>query len=89
VASIADGRPELLLGTVIDITAQKKARTRPCDSKDAKSVGTVPESEGARMADLSQKASDSAAVSAKPFSQVTFQKMIKQRSGSAFLRWNK
>jgi PAS domain S-box-containing protein len=55
VASIADGRPELLLGTVIDITAQKKARTRPCDSKDAKSVGTVPESEGARMADLSQK----------------------------------
>ena len=55
VVSTADGRPELLLGTAIDITAQKKAQTRPYDGKDAKPVSSVPESEGARMADLSQK----------------------------------
>ncbi len=55
VASFADGLPELLQGTFIDITAQKKAQARLQDVKNGESSATMPEGESARMADLSQR----------------------------------
>jgi PAS domain S-box-containing protein len=55
VASFADGVPELLQGTAIDITAQKKAQARLRDTKGGQSSATMPEGESARMADVSQR----------------------------------
>src|SRR5882762_2754832 len=45
VASSADGVPELLQGTFIDITAQKKTQARLRDVKNGKSSATMPEGE--------------------------------------------
>ncbi len=55
VASFTDGIPELLQGTAIDITAQKKAQARLRDIKGGQSSARMPEGESARMADLSQR----------------------------------
>ena len=55
VASFKEGRPDLLLGTVIDITAQKKARAKLQEIKDAESAARAPENDGASTADLSHK----------------------------------
>jgi PAS domain S-box-containing protein len=55
VASFVDGLPELLQGTFIDITAQKKAQARLRDIKAGQSSGTLPEGESAQVADLSQR----------------------------------
>ena len=54
VASFVNGVPELLQGTLIDITAQKKAQARPRD-QGGQSSTTMPEGQSARMADLSQR----------------------------------
>ena len=54
VASYVDGVPELLQGTFIDITAQKKAEARLRDVMGGQSSGTTPETESARIADSSQ-----------------------------------
>jgi len=55
VASFADGLPELLQGTVIDITPQEEAqaRLREIIASDSTAGGT--EGAGGRMADLSQR----------------------------------
>jgi PAS domain S-box-containing protein len=55
VASFVDGLPELLQGTLIDITAQKKAQARLRDIKGGQSSGTMTEGKSARIADLSQR----------------------------------
>ncbi len=55
VASFANGIPELLQGTAIDITAQKKAQARLRDTKGEQASARMPEGESARMADLSQR----------------------------------
>lgn len=55
VVSFAEGRPELLQVTVIDITEQKKAQARLRDIKGAEAAARMAEGEGARMADLSQR----------------------------------
>jgi|SRR5712671_1492092 len=55
VATFADGIPELLQGTVIDITAQKKAQARLRDTKGRQSSTTMPEGESTRATDLSQR----------------------------------
>ena len=55
VASFADGVPELLQGTVVDITAQKKAQARLGDIRGGQSSATMPEGESARMADVPQR----------------------------------
>jgi PAS domain S-box-containing protein len=55
VASFVNGLPELLQGTFIDITAQKKAQARLRDITGGQSSGTMPEGESARVADLSQR----------------------------------
>jgi hypothetical protein len=55
VVSLAYGHPELLQGTVIDITAQKKAQAFLGGIKDAISPVCRPERENAEMADLSQR----------------------------------
>jgi PAS domain S-box-containing protein len=55
VASTAEGQPELLLGTMIDITLQKEAQGRLHDIKEAEAAAAAPESQSARMADLSQR----------------------------------
>ena len=53
VASYLDGVPELLQGTFIDITAQKKAEARLRDITGGQSSG-APEGESARISDSSQ-----------------------------------
>lgn len=50
-----EGRPALLQGTVIDITALKKAQTRLRDIKRAQSSAMIPKGEGARTSDLSKR----------------------------------
>lgn len=55
VISYVEGRPALLQGTVIDITALKKAQTRLRDIKRAQSSATIPKGESARMSDLSKR----------------------------------
>jgi PAS domain S-box-containing protein len=55
VASYVDGVPELLQGTFIDITAQKKAQARLRDITGGQSSGATPEPESARISDLSQR----------------------------------
>jgi hypothetical protein len=53
--SLAEGRPELLQGTLIDITAQKKAQARLRGIKATESTVRMPAGENARAADLSQQ----------------------------------
>ena len=55
VASYVDGVPELLQGTFIDITAQKKAQARLRDIIGGQSSGATPEGESAGISDLSQR----------------------------------
>ena len=55
VASVSEGRPELLQGTVIDIASRKKAQTRLRDIKAVESTVRMPAGENARVADLSQR----------------------------------
>jgi len=55
VVSLAEGRPELFQGTLIDITPQKKAQARLRDIKAAESTVRMPESENARLADFSER----------------------------------
>jgi PAS domain S-box-containing protein len=55
VVSFTEGRPELLQGTLIDITEQKKARARLRDIKGAEAAARMAQRENARMADLSQR----------------------------------
>jgi PAS domain S-box-containing protein len=54
VASYVDGVPDLLQGTFIDITAQKKAEARLRDILGGESSGATPEGESARISDLPQ-----------------------------------
>jgi PAS domain S-box-containing protein len=54
VASYMAGVPELLQGTFIDITAQKKAEARLRDIIGGESSGATPKGESARISDLSQ-----------------------------------
>jgi PAS domain S-box-containing protein len=54
VVSYVDGVPELLQGTFIDITAQKKAEARLRDITGGQSSGATPEGESARISDSSQ-----------------------------------
>ena len=55
VVSFADGLPELLQGTVVDITAQKQAQAKLRDIKSGQSSARMAEGESARVADLSQR----------------------------------
>jgi PAS domain S-box-containing protein len=55
VADTVKGRPELLLGTVIDITAQKKAQASLRDIKDAKNPARMTGHENVEITNLSQK----------------------------------
>jgi PAS domain S-box-containing protein len=54
VVSFANGVPELLQSTAVDITAQKKAQALR-DGRGGQSSGVTPEGESARIADLSQR----------------------------------
>ena len=54
VASFMNGLPEVLQGTLIDITAQKKAQARPRDL-GGQSSASMSEGQIARIADLSQQ----------------------------------
>jgi len=54
-ASVSEGRPELVQGTVTDITSQKKAQTRLRDINAVESTLRMPAGENARVADLSQR----------------------------------
>jgi PAS domain S-box-containing protein len=54
VASFKEGRPDLLLGTVIDINAQKQARAK-LQEISAESTARAPENDSASTADLSHK----------------------------------
>ncbi|MGA8620709.1 MAG: PAS domain-containing protein [Candidatus Sulfotelmatobacter sp.] len=55
VASFKEGQPDLLLGTAIDITAQKKARAKLGEIRDLESAARAPGSDSARTADLSHQ----------------------------------
>jgi PAS domain S-box-containing protein len=55
VASYVGGVPELLQGTFIDITAQKKAQERLRDIIGGQSSSATPEGESTRISDLSQR----------------------------------
>ena len=55
VVSLAYGHPELLQGTLIDITAQKKAQASLVGIKDAPSSASRPEREKVETAALSQR----------------------------------
>jgi PAS domain S-box-containing protein len=55
VATFADGLPELVQSTVVDITAQKKAQAKLGDIKGGQSSARMPEGESAPTADLSQR----------------------------------
>jgi PAS domain S-box-containing protein len=55
VVSLAYGHPELLQGTVIDITAQKKAQASFASIKEGASSASRPEREKAETAALSQR----------------------------------
>jgi hypothetical protein len=54
VADNAKGRPELLLSTAIDITAQKETQAWLCGIRDVTSAPRRPDRENAEMADLSR-----------------------------------
>jgi PAS domain S-box-containing protein len=55
VVSFTEGRPELFQGTLIDITAQKKAETNLRQNKIAESSASTRKGEDARLADLSER----------------------------------
>ena len=55
VVSLAYGHPELLQGTVIDITAQKKAQASFASIKEVTSSASRPEREKVQKAALSQR----------------------------------
>lgn len=55
VASFAEEQPELLQGTLIDVTAQKTSQTSLRQNRTAESSAGAPEGKGARMADLSRR----------------------------------
>jgi PAS domain S-box-containing protein len=55
VVSFAEGRPELLQGTLIDITAQKKAQASLRQNENAEPSVRMPTGEGAPMAELSER----------------------------------
>ena len=55
VVSFAEGRPELFQGTLIDITAQKKAQASLRQNENAEPSVRMPTGEGARMAELSKR----------------------------------
>jgi PAS domain S-box-containing protein len=55
VVSFAEGRPELFQGTLIDITAQKKAQASLRQNENAEPSVRMPTGEGARMAELSER----------------------------------
>jgi PAS domain S-box-containing protein len=55
VASFANGVPELLQSTAVDITVQKRAQARLQDIKGSQSSAGTPEGERDGMADLSQR----------------------------------
>jgi PAS domain S-box-containing protein len=55
VASFADGRPQLLQGTVIDITAQKTSQPSHWQNRTAELSPGKLEGKGARMIDLSRR----------------------------------
>jgi PAS domain S-box-containing protein len=55
VANFADGVPELLQGTVIDITTEEKAQARLREIKTSESTDGVPKAASVRIADLSQR----------------------------------
>ena len=55
VASFSEGRPELLQGTVIDITTQKEAQAGLRQNKNPESLAHLPKGEDARTADLSRR----------------------------------
>ena len=55
--SFAEGRPELFQGTLIDVTAQKKAQTTLRDIKHAEPSALFPASESAQTLDIAQKLS--------------------------------
>jgi len=55
VVSSAEGRPELFLGTLIDITARKKAQASLRQNENAEPSVRMPAGEGARMAELSKR----------------------------------
>jgi PAS domain S-box-containing protein len=55
VVSFAEGRPELFQGTLIDITAQKKAQASLRQNENAEPSVRTPTGEGARMAELSER----------------------------------
>jgi PAS domain S-box-containing protein len=57
VVSLAYGHPELLQGTVIDITAQKKAQASLGRIKEVTSPASRPERANSETADLSQRLS--------------------------------
>ena len=55
VVSFVKDRPELLQGTVIDVTTQKKAQAKLRDIKHAEPSALIPTSESAQMLEISQK----------------------------------
>ena len=55
VVSFVKDRPELLQGTVIDVTTQKKAQAKLRDIKHAEPSALIPASESAQMLEISQK----------------------------------
>jgi PAS domain S-box-containing protein len=55
VVSFAESRPELFQGTLIDITAQKKAQASLRQNENAEPSVRMPKGEGARMAELSER----------------------------------
>ena len=55
VVSFAEDRPELFQGTLIDITAQKKAQASLRQNENAEPSVRMPTGEGARMAELSER----------------------------------
>jgi PAS domain S-box-containing protein len=58
VASYVDGVPDLLQGTFLDITAQKKSEARLRDIAGGQSSGARREPESARISDLSSPLSE-------------------------------
>ena len=55
VASFVNGLPDLLQGTLMDITALKKAQARPRDIKGTHSLAVLPGAESTPITDISQR----------------------------------
>ena len=82
VASFAEGLPELLQGTVIDITAQEKAQACLREINASESTDGIPEAADARIADLS-RGYRPCKVPAIHFGQTTSQRLREQRFENA------